>query len=170
MSRSLRATCWTTLVVMLAAGICWADVLAPEQSTIARSGLPVQFRLSLESPEAVAGIQGQLNYDSTLFSSPQVLMAMGSVGFNVLGNEVTPGEFRFVIYADPTANLMLGPAVAEFMLQSNSSLPYDQPTTIYYSMEAAARPDGTSFLDAVSFGDVEVLMNRAGVEHWLMYE
>ncbi|MEN6626465.1 MAG: hypothetical protein ABFD69_09585 [Candidatus Sumerlaeia bacterium] len=154
--------------LMLAAGVCQAQVSSKAVTVTPSRGVPTQITLDLVSSTAVAGIQGQINYDSTIFSNPKVEGGLGASGFIIMGNLVTPGQYRFIVYANPTKSLQTAYTVLQFTFDTASVLPIGGSKTITYTIEAASTTGGSS-ISSVNFADVTVLFKRNSADNWSIY-
>lgn len=156
------------LTVMLVAGSVWAAVLVtskPVQKSI-RSGQDISFGLDLDCATSVAGINGEMRYDTLRLSDPRVAVGSGAPGFTVVGNIVEPGRFKFVVYKSPTTSVDLSKVVVNFTLKVSSSKAAS--TKVTYAISAAAKPDGVSYGSSVSFADV-MLDLANGAQSWTWY-
>lgn len=164
-------------VMLVTGGILRASVSSVEEVGSDLVGWPhavppvltLPLTLTADAGETIAGVNGQLNYDPTFFENPTVAVAGGAGGFTVLGNEVAPGEFRFVVYANPTQTMTLETApIVNFRLNlKHEGIDGPVSTQITYSMEAAATPEGVSLAD-VGFKTVSVELG-VGARDWILY-
>jgi hypothetical protein len=162
-----------------------ADVTSPEYSIDAHPKFPLLMQLDIDSifdlgpgPDTsipIAGLNGQINYDPAFFSSASVATGHGAPGFIVQGHEVSPGQFRFVSYANPTKTMNDFNAVLEFRLEPSVTIQPNSSTLISYSMEAASDTNGVSLdddqgttLSEVMFGAVTVNYNNSVLD-WADY-
>lgn len=158
------------VLMMLAAAFASAAVTSDPVTYPAKPDGKLYILLNLNSDDLVSGVQGQLNYDPTYFSNPDLNVHQGARTFIGQGNEVAPGAFRFVIYADPTSAITLSLPTAVLYLDISPDIPPGQEFTLTYSDERAARPDGSSYGDAVDFAPVTILSNETPARHWMIYE
>jgi len=165
----------TWLAVGIIAGLVslgtwgWAAVSGQAVTVSARPGSQFYIPLILTADEAVAGVNGELTYDAAKFSAPELSASSYASGFVTLGNSPQPGKFRFVIYADPTALLTLGPPLIYVRLTAANVAPSQPSETISYTIAAASSPEGVS-LSSVTFNDVTVQMLETGVKNWAIYQ
>ena len=162
-----------------------ANVTSPEYSINAHPKFPLLVQLDIDSafdigsgPDVtlpIAGLSGQLNYDTTFFSSATVSAGHGAPDFIVQGNEVSPGQYRFVSYANPTRTMFDFNAVLEFRLEPSGTIQPNSSTLISYSMEAASDASGVSLDNdqgttptEVQFGSVAVLYSNSVID-WADY-
>lgn len=146
-----------------------AAVESVEVNVIAFPERTVTLPLQMSTTTTLAGINGQLNYDPARFTNPRVDLAGGSQGFIVLGNEVTPGQYRFVLYANPTAILQVFNPLLGFKLDTTAALPAGT-SVLSYTLEAASDPNGVS-LPGVNFANASVtyVQPRNAVNEWSVY-
>ncbi len=162
-----------------------ADVTSPEYSINAHPEFPLLVQLDIDSafdigsgPDVIlpiAGLSGQLDYDPKFFSSATVSAGHGAPDFIVRGNEVSPGQYRFVSYANPTRTMFDFNAVLEFRLEPSGTIQPNSSTLISYSMEAASDASGVSLDNdqgttptEVQFGSVAILYSNS-VMDWADY-
>ncbi len=162
-----RAMMLISALVMLA-GLTGATVTSKALTISPMRGLPQYIQLNLSSSQAVAGIQGQINFDSTIFSNPQVLTGPGASGFTAMGNLVAAGQYRFVAYANPTKAMTLGTIAIEFRFDTASVLPVTGSRTITYTLEAASTTSGQSLTG--DFSNVTVVFRHNSADDWMLYE
>ncbi|MCE5230324.1 hypothetical protein LLG95_12125 [bacterium] len=155
-------------IVMLA-GLSDAAVTSKSVTISPCPGVTQTLDLDLISATAVAGIQGQINFDSSLFSNMQVTAGLGAPSFVVMGNLVAPGQYRFIAYANPTKSMTLTYPVLRFQFVAASSLPQTGSRTMTYTYEAASTTDGQSITS--NFSDVNILFRRNSIENtWAIYQ
>lgn len=156
-----------TLVVW--ASSAQAAVQSIEVNVFAFPERTVTLPLQMSTTTTLAGINGQLNYDPARFTNPRVDLAAGSPGYIVLGNEVTPGQYRFVLYANPTGILQVFNPLIAFKLDTTAVLPAGT-SVLSYTLEAASDPNGVSLPD-VNFANASVtyVQPRNAVADWLVY-
>ncbi len=166
--------CLMILAALFLGPVGWTDVNSPEVTVIGLAGQQVSFSLDVSATEVVAGINGELMYDSNVLSNPEIQSGLGALGFNVLGNPVVPGQFNFVVYADPTANLNLARPIAFFVFDISDQAVGETSTIVTYAMEAAGSPAGLSLANEnnsdIQFGNVAVEIGGNAVRDWLIYE
>lgn len=156
--------------LLLIAVSAWAAAVVTSTSIrkpVSRN-MEVSFELKLSSAQSVAGVNGEMRYDSRYLSQPRVSAGTGASGFIVIGNEVEPGRFRFVAYKSPTANMDLSKPALIFNLRTGNERPSGNTTKITYTISAASKPDGASFGGDVAFADV-IFDYSLGVQHWHYY-
>jgi hypothetical protein len=161
-----------------------ADVTTKDTVLSARPGQDIYVPLILQTTagEQVAGINGQMTFDTNYFGAPQIQVGPAAPGFTILGNEVSPGKFRFVVYADPTAIMGLQTPVMFVRLTAAGTLPQDGSTTIDFlngpvdtsdpdkaGESAAATQNGVS-IGSVTFNSVTVALNETAATDWVRYE
>lgn len=154
--------------IAMLAGLTGATVTSKAVTVSPMRGLPQHIQLNLSSSQAVAGIQGQINFDSSIFSNPQVAAGPGASAFTVMGNLVATGQYRFIAYANPTKSIALGTTAIEFRFDTASVLPVTGSRTITYTLEAASSTNGQSLTS--DFSNVSVLFRRNSASNWTLYE
>lgn len=162
-----RALLIFSAIAMLA-GLTGADVTSRSVTISPLRGLPQYIPLQLNSGQAVAGVQGQINFDPAIFSNPQVAAGPGASGFTVMGNLVAAGQYRFIAYSNPTKPLLLGVGALEFRLNTASTLPLTGSRTITYTLEAASTTGGQSLTG--DFANVSVIFRKNHANNWMLYE
>ena len=164
---------------LLIVGVLGASALsARAQSTVvgdavhatAVAGYDIMFALTVTSPEDVAGLNGEITYDTTYLSNPAVSLGAGAAGFTALGNEMTPGVFRFVLYADPTQAIQQSLAALQFSIHVADTVPQGHDEVLNYTIQAAGRADGTSYLTNIALAPVTIHLLQTGVTDWALYE
>ncbi|MCL5271372.1 MAG: hypothetical protein M1457_12665 [bacterium] len=162
---------WVCLTLLVVAGISRAAVVSPSVTVRGRLGLPVEIPFQISADSEVAGINGQLNFDIAFFSNPQIILDDASYGFIALGNESQPGQFKFVIYADPTQTVRLNAPLVKFRLDVVGPVTTRQLSTITYTLAAAGDPQGVS-LPAVQLADsyVDLTTANTSAHDWQLYE
>ncbi len=175
MKRRALSTVGCGLLTLVLAGAAWADITSKPRMISAQRGAPLLISLDVDATEAeaVAGINGRLTYDPAIFHNPAIGLQVGAAGFTALGNEVAPGDFRFVIYANPTATMNLNLPVAEFNIDVDPLAPFNTTQTLSFDTSAAGSPEGQSFAaqgKSVSFADFVVNINANAAEAWAVYE
>ena len=158
-----------------------ADVASNPQTASAMIGTPVMIPFTLSSPGAVAGVNGELIYDTVYFENPRVAASSGASGFTVVGNEKEAGVFRFVAYANPTSAFNLNNRVLTFTLDVISDTShYGHQTTITFNsgLSAASDVSGASYGvatangglgQAVTFNNIVVNIAETGTNDWMLY-
>jgi hypothetical protein len=171
-------------IVALLVATAPADVTTKDTVLSARPGQDIFVPLILQTTagEQVAGINGQMTYDTDYFSAPEIQMGPAALGFTVLGNSVEPGKFRFVVYADPTAVMGQVTPAMYVKLTAAGVLPQDGTTEISFlngpvdvsdpdkaGESSAATPDGVS-IGNVTFNTVTVALNESAADDWVLYK
>jgi hypothetical protein len=158
-------------LALIAGGVCWAAeaVIVSSQpvSLGAAHDFPIMIPLKLTSAQAVAGINGQLDFDANLFSNPQIQKGVPTQNFNVLGNQVSAGHYKFVVYADPTASMSLKDPVVFFRIQVSSNATHSAISTMSFSEAASSSPAALSLTTAFANIQVNLLGNAA--KDWAIY-
>lgn len=136
-----------------------------------QSGVNVALPVTISASSSVSGFNGQLNYDSTVFSNPEIKPSSASSGFIFEGNEIAPGRYRFVAYADPTQKIWPGTMAFYFLLQSKTGLTVGNEYKATYSLLGASNANGVS-MDTVSFGDatMKVWAPENAAKNWPLYD
>jgi hypothetical protein len=161
MTRYRRRIAFSCGLITLTSALVWAAVAAvsskAEVVPARRSpGNVVMIPLSLSCAQQVAGVNGEIRYNADYFGEPTVSAATGASGFTALGSEIEPGKFRFVLYKSPTAALDLTKPVLNLALVTKTIPHAVSSTQVTYALSAAAKPDGTSYLDDVRFSPVTI--------------
>ena len=164
-----KYSCLLALALM-AGGISWAAVTSQPVKTGVSPDMVIDLPLKLDSPASVvAGVNGELVFDTALFSNPQIMQGPGAPSFIVMGNEYTPGHYKFVAYADPTRTMALGSPVLYIRLQAAHQFEHSTISTLTYPMAAASDNTGAS-LTPCTFADIQISVNSTGAQHWALYE
>lgn len=164
-----KSICAVGLALLLS-GTSWAvDVTSEAVNISAAHSSPVYVPLKLVSSKVVAGINGQLDYDPNLFTNPQIQKSLPTQNFNVLGNLVAPGQYKFVIYADPTASINTKDPIVYFRLETNPGTAANL-STLSFSTAAASDPSAISLTSAFANIQINVLENRNAASDWAIYE
>jgi hypothetical protein len=132
------------------------------------SGSAVMFQLDVDCAQEIAGVNGEIRYNSSYFGQPAVSAGSGAPGFTALGSEIEPGKFRFVLYRSPTAAVDAAKPVLTFSLTTKTIPRNVSQTQVLYAFAAAAKPDGSSYLDSVSFSPVTIQF-QAGASDWGLF-
>lgn len=169
MIRKVNLLCALAALILVPALALAGPVTSDPVRTGAKAGTILGWELDADSDEAVAGLNGEISWDPALFSDPVVQRGSGALGFTLLSNQNDTGKLRFVLYADPTASLNLDAPVLYFSLRVADPVTQGQQATISYSIGAAARPDGTSFLSDVDLQPVTVRLIQTSVTDWSLY-
>jgi hypothetical protein len=165
---------WVVVMLLLVAGTGWAAVTSQGVTMGAASAGPVYIPLKLSSAQQVAGINGQLNFNTARLESPSIQVGPGASNFIALGNETTPGHFRFVLYSDPVKAMNLAQPVAYFRILSKpidtSAVSYVE--TLSFSSGSndigAGDPNATSL--GATFSDIKLTMGGNAAHDWAYYE
>lgn len=167
-----RRTCLLTGLLLILAfhQTAMATVTGTLSGGLPPAGMPMILRLDLTADTPVAAINGQLDYGSAWFSNPTIQTGSGAEGFLALGNEVAPGQYRFVVYANPTSLFAMGQAAVYFQLDTISPYPATGTTQIQFSLEAASDGVGVSLAD-VDFGGLTLSFDgKNAIGDWALYE
>ena len=160
---------WAPLLAWMVAAPCLGFVSTAPYTTSAMANRPVYIPVTITTDqEFIAGINGELVYDSSYFHSPSISTGAGSNGFIALGNETEAGHYRFVLYHDPTMPFSIGLPQLYFRLivaDTNASA----ETTLSYTGEAASDMQGEVSLPDVDFSDVIIRISNS-VTDWILYE
>jgi hypothetical protein len=168
---------WTAIKCLVGFVICGAlltvsaAVTSPAATWPVNPGADAYFFLSVDASTAVAGFNGQLNYDSTKFSNPRIETSGGSYGFIVAGNEIAPGQFRFVLYANPTQTVRTWAPLFLVTLKAASNLASGSSSVATFSLMAASDAAGVS-LTNVTFGNItlKTVDTRNAASEWPLYD
>jgi len=173
-SISIRALCTIGFLIALAA-TGRADVQGVGVNTAGYPGKDVMIPLQLVSSDSVAGINGQLVYDTNLFSNPRIVQGSGASGFVVLGNDVSNpaetgvGRFNFVVYADPTSTMDLSSPVVYFFFMIADNIPHTTIGNLLYQIAATSDPTAQSL--ATQFDGIHIYLNSTATgKSWALYE
>lgn len=134
-------------------------------------GASIRIPLQLTSDQQIAGINGVFNYDTNIFTNPRIDSGAAATYFITEGYERPddPGNYRYVVYADPTATMALTQgAVVYFLIDVKMGLADSTVTNISYTTSAASNPLGESLAD-VSFSDARIEIST-GTNDWALYE
>jgi hypothetical protein len=162
--------------LMLITASAPADIVSQSTSVNAFPGATTIVSLEIEATagESVAGINGQLNYNTAIFHTPTVTAGSGAGGFIALGNEVSPGAYRFVLYNNPTAAMNLNEPVIEFSFVGRTDMPQDIESEITFTGGTAPeRDEASSNLAGVSLAtDLApvLVIKKNAVVNWSFYE
>lgn len=159
-----------------------ADVTSAAKTIPTSIGSTVDIPINLTASGAVAGINGEMNFDSAVFSNPTIYAGAGAGDFTVLGNEKESGVFRFVIYSNPTNTLSIWNTVAYIRVHiANDTSLHGQQKTITFNdaWSAASDANGASYSVASASGGLgeDVLFNSITfniaetlAEDWMLYQ
>ncbi len=159
-----------------------AQVNAITDDAVVFAGKRAISTMNFGSSSIIDGINGELTYDTTLLSNPRV----SSFDLIAVGNETSPGTFKFVAYEDPIQSKTSQPQVF-FVFDAVDPLPGDMSaqTVIAFNSTAAAKvsgdgtsaisigvggPGGTPPAETVTFGSFTVFLRPSSVREWNMYE
>jgi hypothetical protein len=166
----MKRTLLSLIAIVMLTGLSDAAVTSKSVTVTPYRAIPTLINLDLTSSQALAGIQGQINYDPAIFSNPAVFGGVGLSGFTVMGNLVAPGQYRFVAYANPTKSMSLAFTALQFRLDTSAALPQTGSRTITYTYEAASTTDGQS-ISSVDFSNVNVVFQRnSAKDSWVIYQ
>jgi hypothetical protein len=158
-----------SMLILGIGGLTWAaGVTSDPVSGTAYAGNTVQIPLTLHSATPVAGLNGEFQYDPALFSNPTIQAGPGAAGFTALGNLVTPGHYKFVIYSDPTKNMNLGQLVAQFQVTVAKNVGKSAVATVTYPGSAASDASAKSL--SATLGTVQIKLASSGATDWAFYE
>ena len=162
------------MIALALAGASWAGVTSTAYHFRGSPGISINLPLTLSSDQPVAGINGQVVYDRTLFSNPQITHATNNPNFVALGNDVSSpsepevGRYNFVVYADPTATMPLDRASVYLTFAINPVVRQTMTSTLSFDLAAASDPNAVSLTTA--FSNILIDLNSTGAKHWTMYE
>lgn len=155
------------LLVMSVGGLVMARVDSDAVNGSAAKGTTINFPLKLSTTQWVGGINGELTYDPTLFSAPSITEGPGAVGFIALGNLVSPGHFKFVLYSDPVTKINTSLAAAYFQMTVAPTVSSKIGTLTYTS--TGASDTGANSLGTL-FKPVTINLQANGINNWALYE
>lgn len=159
------------LLITVAGGIAWAAT-SQVTSDIVNSGgalnSNVLLPLKISSLKPVAGINGEFVYDPTYFSDPAILPGGGAPSFTFLGNLVSPGHFKFVIYSDPVKSMDPTWPVAMFQVKVIKRPAKSTTSVITFGTPAAGDTSAASL--STTFSNINIKLNANGVNDWALYE
>lgn len=146
---------------LLATGAPRAAVVgtvAPNEAKIF-SGSAGTFSMSLTATENVEGINGEVVFDPAIFSTPSVAVALGQAGDVIaMGNEVSPGLYRFILYSTTATSLNIGAPVLQFSFTVRPEVNLQQNPSFSFTMELSAaasvsgpEPTNVTSVDPVDF-------------------
>jgi hypothetical protein len=155
-----------------------AEVTAVTFDGFMKSGKGGNVWMMVASPDSVDGLNGEMSFDTNLFSNPAVFADVGSPGFTALGNEVSPGLFRFILYKNPAnQNLSQADPVLRFSLFAKPGLLSSTSSQVTFTMAASARVvvgDGgaTSAVSVqpTTFEPFTIFIGGASAKNWELYE
>ncbi len=169
-SHSIRA--FWSVILIVAAGAAWSAVTSPLLQVEGTIGSEVTLPLNLSAEEAVAGVSGQLVYDTDLIQDPTIEASAANSAFSVLGKDVSnPGEpgvgrFNFVIFADPTISIDLGNPAANFSVRIANDVGDSSSTTLAFGAVTAS--DSAANALTTDLAGFEILFQTAA-NHWARY-
>lgn len=151
-SRFLSAAAILLALILAAPSTSFSDVTGTVPSGTLMSTQQGTYSLSLVSDTDLGAINGELTYDPALLTSPSVVTGAGAAGFTAMGNELSAGVYRFVLYNDdPGAVLNLASPVLDFSFAGVAGLDYADIAEVNFTIEAAAYLDSGSG-NAISVG------------------
>ncbi len=152
------------------AGLASAAITTNAMTVRPVRGLPTQFGLNLQTTDAVAAVQGQINYNPAILSNPRVSAAEGAPGFIALGNQIQPGKYNFVVYANPTQSMLTWVTEVWFVFDTATVIPPGTVSVVTYELEAASTPAGVS-ITPVDYAPVTLAVGgNASEGDWMLYE
>jgi uncharacterized repeat protein (TIGR02543 family) len=138
-----------------------ASVTSPPIELNGYKGDPLEIPIQLSATAAVAGLNGELNFDPDLFETPIVNTGPGAEDFTVRQALPVNGVLRFVVYPSPLNTLKLDTAILQVSLTVAPGLTEDVDTTLTYTSVAASDLNANS-MSGVSFGAVSAHLRAAG--------
>lgn len=150
--------------------LVWASVNSEPVTANGKKGEYLIIPLKLISPQMVGGINGELTYDPTLFSNPTIISGNGSnIGMIALGNQVSAGHFKFVVYSDK-ANVAfdINQPVAFFQVKVAPTVSQSQIAKLTFQTVGAC--DIAANTLGASFAAINVKLLSNGVNDWALYE
>lgn len=103
---------FTALLMFLVIASAYAVETITVGSESSAPGTQVIIPVSITNASSIAGMNFGITYDAAILSNPAV--AKGSLvpdDFTLDSNKVSDGEFRFLFYKDPTANINAGAGI-----------------------------------------------------------
>lgn len=161
------------VLLLAAAGqMIWAATVSSQSYTVdGKRGEVLCIPLKLVTTSAVAGINGELDYDSTLFSNPTIITGTGAnYGTIALGNTVSAGKFKFVVYNDPVKAIDPSQPVAYFQVKVAPTVSQSQLAKLTFLTTASGAGDTTGVGLGASFAAFNVKLLSNGVQDWALYE
>jgi hypothetical protein len=169
----------TLFLCLLIQSTVSAELWTTSEETRSRYGEEAVIEARLTSPNAVAGLSGEMLFDPTAFSSPQIspgpaqpdgTRAVGYLidkGKTEDGEMIAPARYRFAVFANPLAGFSTSAAVVTFSLHVIET----ESTTrqISFEMEAASETD-LDLYSNVEFAPVTVILNTNDAKDWVLYE
>lgn len=162
---------WLLGLLAMLGGVSQAAVTSDPLNLTASHGNVLYAPLTVHSDQPVAGLNGELVYDSTVFNTPQLLPTSGTnAQFNLLGNEPTVGHYKFVIYSDPVTPLDLATPVAYIALDLKPTFRAATLSTLVFNSAAAGDPNGASLGATLASIQVQVSEAQNAARNWSLYE
>ncbi len=140
----------------------WASVTSPPIEVNGYQGDPLEIPIQLSATAAVAGINGELNFDPDFLENPVVNLGPGAEDFTVRQALPVNGVLRFVVYPSPLNTLKLDTVILKVSLTVSAGLTEDADTTLTYTNMAASDFDAHTMSD-VSFSTVTAHLRASGV-------
>jgi hypothetical protein len=114
-------------------------------------------------------------FDPALLSNPRVTADLGSLGYTALGNETSPGHFRFVLFKNPANAPVDGGRAVLGIYFSAADVQGSRLTTVTFTMPAAARivpgpPTTVLSVQPTVFEPFQVIINGNATRNWSLYE
>lgn len=168
MLKKLMSKWVLALLVMSVGGLVMARVDSDAVSGSAAKGAVITFPLKLSTTQGVGGINGELTYDPTLFTAPSITEGPGASGFIALGNLVSPGHFKFVLYSDPVKAINVNLAAAYFQVQVQPTVAAQKVGTLSYTSTGASDTNANAL--GTLFKSVNINLQANAVHDWVLYE
>ncbi len=159
-----------TVALLLALALPVAANVTSKSVTITPlAGVPMIIPISIQSTSDVAAVVGQINYDPATFSNPRLFLGPASAYFTTMGNLIAPGQYRFILFSEPTSIILTHMTNLQVILDANPVLPKSGSQTISYTFQSAASPTGESL--NINLASVQVVFQRNTAEsEWMLYE
>jgi hypothetical protein len=173
MKKSFLIRVFWTVVLIATAGAVWAAVNSPLLQVEGVAGAEVYLPLNLSADEAVAGVSGQMVYETALLQDPKIETSAANAAFSVLGKDVSApsepgvGRFNFVIYADPTLSIDLSSPAAVFSVRITDDVGNSLSTALTFDGALTSDPAANSLITSfVGFG----VVFQTAAKNWAFYE
>ncbi len=138
-----------------------ASVTCPPVQVNGYKSDALEIPIQLSATAALAGLNGELNFDPDLFETPIVNTGPGAEDFTVRQALPVNGVLRFVVYPSPLNTLKLDTVILQVSLTVAPGLTEDVDTTLTYTSVAASDLNANS-MSGVSFGSVSAHLRAAG--------
>lgn len=170
MQTLLRKLLMGLALISLAGAAAWAaTVTSTPVSQSAAHDTTILVPLKLSSATPVAAINGEIQFDATLFSSPRLVQGSGAAAnFTAMGNQTAPGVYKFLVYSDPVTAMNLTQTVAYLELKVARVIPHSIISQIRYTVAAAADANAVSL--STQFSTALIKLNSTAVTDWAVYE